>query len=367
MQTPKIQDVTAFLESWAPRAYQESYDNSGLLVGNPEKEVTAALITLDCTEPVIDEAVRRGCNLIISHHPILFKGLKSLTGKTYVERTVLKAIQKDIALYAIHTNLDNVRSGVNARIANRLGLTETRVLRPRRGTLSKLVTFAPADAAEKVLTALHAAGAGKIGQYSHCSFEVRGTGRFQPDKDANPNIGTPGVPEKVEEIRLEVLLQDVHEKAVLAALRHAHPYEEVAYFLTPLSNENQDIGSGLVGTLPRAMAPQEFLKFLKETMHVGTIRHTLPTAAKIQRVAVCGGAGSFLLVDAIQQGAEVFVSADFKYHEFFDAEGRIMVCDIGHYESEQFTKALLQEVLSKNFTTFASHFSETVTNPISYF
>ncbi|MBL7850720.1 MAG: Nif3-like dinuclear metal center hexameric protein [Cyclobacteriaceae bacterium] len=367
MQTPKIKDVAAFLESWAPRAYQESYDNVGLLVGNPEMEVKGILVSLDCTESVVEEAGRRGCNLVVSHHPVLFKGLKSLTGKTYVERTVLLAIQKGIALYAIHTNLDNVRLGVNARIAQRIGLTQTRILVPRKGTLSKLVTFVPPDNLEAVLGALHGAGAGQIGNYQNCSFEIRGTGRFQPGESAQPHIGTPGSPEKVEEVRVEVLLPEARQQAILAALRQAHPYEEVAYYLTPLSNENQEVGSGLIGTLPQAMDAGDFLRHVKETMQASVVRYTSKPTGPIRRVAVCGGAGSFLLGDAIRQQADAFLSADFKYHEFFDAEGKIMVCDIGHYESEQFTKALLQEVLSEKFTTFASHFSETVTNPISYF
>ncbi len=367
MQTPKIKDVAAFLESWAPREYQESYDNVGLLVGNPEMTVTGILISLDCTESVVEEAERKGCNLVVSHHPILFKGLKSLTGKTYVERTVLLAIQKGVALYAIHTNLDNIRTGVNARIASQLGLTATRILQPRAGTLSKLVTFVPAVNLEAVLQAMHHAGAGQVGNYSDCSFQTEGTGHFKPGAGSNPHIGSSGKPEKVDEIRVEVLVPRNRERAVLGALRSAHPYEEVAYYLTPLSNENQDIGAGLLGTLPQAMEPQDFLRHLKQTMNTAMVRHTRFTGRTVKSVAVCGGAGSFLLPDAIRAQAHAFVSADFKYHEFFDAEAKIMVCDIGHYESEQFTKALLQEVLSEKFTTFACHFSETVTNPISYF
>lgn len=366
MQTPKIKDVAAFLESWAPRAYQESYDNVGLLVGNPEKEVTGILVSLDCTEAVVEEAAQRGCNLIVSHHPIVFKGLKSLTGRTYVERTVLLAVRKEIALYAIHTNLDNIRTGVNAKIAERLGLSQTRILAPRKGTLTKLVTFVPQDHLDRVLEALHRAGAGQIGNYSNCSFEIPGIGRFTPGDSANPNIGTPGSAEKVAEVRVEVLLPENREQAVMTALRQAHPYEEVAYYLTPLNNENQEVGSGLIGSLSRAMEPNAFLRHLKESMQATVVRYTLPNGP-IKTVAVCGGAGSFLLGDAIRQHADAFVSADFKYHEFFDTEGKIMICDIGHYESEQFTKALLLEVLSEKFTTFASHFSETVTNPISYF
>ncbi len=356
----------AYLESLAPLSYQESYDNSGLLVGDPGREVTGVLISIDCTEEVVNEAVSRNCNLVVSHHPILFKGLKSITGKTYVERAILAAIRKDIALFAIHTNLDNARTGVNRVIAEKLGLTQTRILKPKPGTLAKLVTFVPEKNLETVRRAIHDAGAGQVGNYLDCSFEGRGTGRFRPNESASPHIGKPGVPESVDEVRIEVILPEHCKDAVLTALRKAHPYEEVAYYLTPLSNDNQDVGAGLVGTLSSSEEPLAFLRRLKVVMKANMIRHTAPTGRPIHTVAVCGGSGSFLLGDAIQQGADAFVSADFKYHDFFDAEGKILVADVGHYESEQYTKDLLKEVLSQKFTTFASLFSETVTNPISY-
>lgn len=367
MQTPKIKDVASYLESWAPRAYQESYDNSGLLVGDPESPVKGILVSLDCTEAIVQEAVERGCNMIVSHHPIIFKGLKSLTGKTYVERTVIAAIRNQIALYAIHTNLDNVATGVNRRIGERLGLQAMKVLSPRRDTLLKLVTFVPAENLDAVRSAVHQAGAGQVGNYSDCAFEVSGTGRFRPNDAAKPHIGEQGKAEEVKEVRMEVLLPVDREQAVLLALRKSHPYEEVAFYLSKLENENQEIGAGLIGELDAPMEPTAFLGRLKEAMQTKGIRHTSITGKRIKSVAVCGGAGSFLLAEAIRKRADAFVSADFKYHEFFDAEGKILLCDIGHYESEQFTKALLQEVLSEKFTTFASHFSNTVTNPISYF
>lgn len=366
MQTPKIKDVAAFLESLAPKAYQESYDNSGLLVGNPEAVVTGVLVSLDCTEPVVEEAVARGCNLIVSHHPIVFKGLKSITGKTYVERTVIAALKKDIGIYAIHTNLDNIHNGVNRKIAEKLGLTKTRILSPRKGTLLKLVTFVPEKNLEDLMLALHDAGAGHVGNYKNCSFQLIGEGTFQPNENAKPHIGAAGKLERVKEVRVEVVLPEERKASVLQALRKAHPYEEVAYYLSMLENDNQEVGAGLIGELPGNEEPMAFLKRLKEVMQVSVIRHTQLPGNSIRRVAVCGGAGSFLLGEAKRQGADVFVSADFKYHEFFDAEGKILIADIGHYESEQFTKDLLKEVLTEKFTTFASHFSKSVTNPISY-
>jgi len=366
MQPPKIQDVAAYLESWAPRSYQEPYDNSGLLVGDPGKEVTGVLVSLDCTEDVVNEAASRNCNLVVSHHPILFKGLKSITGRTYVERAILAAIRKDIALYAIHTNLDNVRTGVNRMIAERIGLTQTRILSPRPGTLSKLVTFVPEKNLETVRRALHEAGAGQVGNYLDCSFESRGTGRFRPNEEATPHIGKPGAPESVDELRIEVILPNHLREVVLAALRKAHPYEEVAYYLTALTNDNQDVGAGLLGILSSPEEPLSFLQRLKVVMNTNLVRHTTLPGRPIRTVAVCGGAGSFLLTDAIRNGADAYVSADFKYHDFFDAEGKILVADIGHYESEQYTKDLLGNVLQEKFVSFASIFSKSVTNPISY-
>lgn len=366
MKTSKIKDVAAYLESIAPRHLQESYDNAGLIVGNPESEVTGVLVTLDCTEAVVLEAIKRKCNLIVAHHPIVFKGLKRLTGQTYVERVVILAIQNQVAIYAAHTNLDNVYHGVNQKIASKIGLVETRILAPKSGTLSKLVTFVPEANTEAVLSALHAAGAGQIGAYKNCSFSQTGTGRFEPTEGTNPHIGKAGQAEKVTEIRIEVILPSHLEGQVLHALRSAHPYEEAAYYLSRLENHNQEVGAGMIGELAEPIEPLAFLRRLKGQMQISVIRHTAISDRPIRRVAVCGGAGSFLLADAVRQRADAFISADFKYHEFFDAEGKILIADVGHYESEQFTKDLFVEVLTKNFATFAINFSETDTNPILY-
>lgn len=366
MATITIKDVTHYLEALAPKAYQESYDNSGLITGNPSAEVTGILVTLDCLETIVDEAIANRCNLIVAHHPILFKGLKKLTGQNYVERTIIKAIKNDIGIYAIHTNLDNVDWGVNKKIADILGLKNTRVLAPKPDTLLKLTTFVPTQNKEKILAALHAAGAGNIGNYSNCSFQVMGEGTFLPNEKSNPAIGNKGELERVEETRIEMILPEPMKNSVLGALLQSHPYEEVAYYLSRLENENQQVGAGMVGDLETPLEPIDFLNGLKLKMNAKCIRHTQLMDRKIKRVAVCGGAGSFLLPQAIGAGADVFVSADFKYHEFFDADHKIIVADIGHYETEQFTKQLLTEVLSKNFTTFATTFSKSNTNPISY-
>ncbi|GAB4023060.1 Nif3-like dinuclear metal center hexameric protein [Spirosoma koreense] len=363
----QIRHLTAYLETLAPLAYQESYDNAGLIVGDPSAEIKGVLVTLDATEAVVDEAIVKGCNVIVAHHPIVFKGLKKLNGKTYVERTVIKAIKNDVALYAAHTNLDNVAGGVNFKIAEKLSLQQVRVLTPKTQVLTKLTTFVPVSATQRVLDALYAAGAGQIGAYKNCSFRVEGTGTYQPGEGTNPTIGEVGAYHEETENRVEVILPTHQQGQVLMALRQAHPYEEVAYYLAPLDNQNQEVGSGAVGELVEPMAPVDWLSYLKKSMNLNLIRYTPLPNRPIQRVAVCGGVGSFLLPDAIRSGADVFVTADYKYHEFFDADGRIGICDIGHYESEVFTKELIFQLLAKKFTTFAVILAETNTNPVRYF
>lgn len=362
----KIKDIIQYLEIFAPLAYQEEYDNSGLITGNSQDELTGVIISLDCIEEVVDEAIQKKCNLIVAHHPIVFRGLKKLTGRNYIERTVIKAIKNDIAIYAIHTNLDNVSEGVNKKIANKLGLVKTKILRPKSNTLTKLTTFIPKENTELVLEKLHEAGAGMIGKYKNCSFSIEGTGSFLPGNEAKPSIGKSGQAEKVIEDRVEVIFPTYLKAKILTTLFKAHPYEEVAYYLHDLANKNDEVGSGMVGSLPKPMESLEFLGFLKSKLGATVVRHTALVKDNIKKVALCGGSGSFLLRDAMACGADIFVSGDFKYHEFFDAENRIIIADVGHYESEQFTKELIYENLSKNFTNIALHFTEVNTNPISY-
>lgn len=363
----KIKDITDLLESIAPRAYQEDYDNAGLITGSPSQEVKGILCTLDCVESVIDEAIDKNCNLIVAHHPIVFRGLKQLNGKNYVERTIIKAIKNDIAIYAIHTNLDSVHTGVNKKIADKLGLENTRILAPKSSTLTKLEVFIPVDSTDKVLNALHEAGAGNIGNYSNCSFRVIGTGTFKPNEQANPTIGNQNEQEYVEENKVEVIFPSHMEGSILNVLKKAHPYEEVAYYLQALKNKNQDVGSGMIGELEVALSEEEFLAHLKKSMSLNTIKYTQSNNSSIKRVAICGGAGSFLLQAAKSAGADAFVSSDFKYHEFFDAEEKLMIADIGHYESEAFTKELLGAFISENFANIATYLSEVNTNPVKYF
>lgn len=362
----KIAEIIAVLEAAAHPSLQEQYDNAGLLTGQPGWECRGVLCSLDATEAVILEAVEKKCNLVVAHHPILFSGLKQINGKNYVEKTIISAIKNDIAIYAIHTNLDNVRHGVNGRIADQLGLTHRAILAPKENGLKKLYTFAPAAAAEAVRNALFAAGAGTIGNYSECSFNSPGTGTFKAGDATNPYVGKPGERHHEEEIKLEVVFPAYLEPSILGALKASHPYEEVAYDLVSLSNSHPGLGAGMTGQLPQPMDEQAFLQHLKELFHAPLVRHTALSGRTIQKVAVCGGAGSFLISKALAAGADAYVTADIKYHEFFDANNRMLLADIGHYESEQFTINLLQEILAQNFPTFAVLKTGVNTNPVFY-
>ncbi|MDB4924519.1 Nif3-like dinuclear metal center hexameric protein [Mucilaginibacter sp.] len=363
----KLSQLTTYLEILAPLAYQEDYDNAGLIVGNPDQEIHQVLISLDCTEAVVDEAIHTNCQVIISHHPIVFKGLKKFNSKTYVERVIEKAIRNNIAIYAIHTNLDNVLNGVNAKICETLGLDNCRILSPKQGLLKKLVTYAPTSHTDQVRNALFHAGAGNIGNYSECSFIAEGTGTFKGNEDSDPYVGEPGKRHTEEETRIETIYPANLESKILMALILAHPYEEVAYDLYTLTNQHQQVGSGMIGELDIAMDAEIFLYQLKEKMQAQVIRHTAFTGKQIKRVAVCGGSGSFLLKHAIAGGADVFITADFKYHDFFNAEGKIMIADIGHFESEQFTQQLLHEMIQKKFTDLPLRLTSVNTNPVRYF
>lgn len=363
----KIKEISNFLENLAPLRLQESYDNAGLILGNPDQEISGVLITLDVIEAVIEEAIQRNCNLVVAHHPIVFSGLKKITGKSYVERTVLKAIKNDIAIYAAHTNLDSVSGGVNGKICEKLGLQNCRILQAADGLLKKLVTFIPVDHADKVRQAVFDAGAGNIGNYDSCSFNSHGQGTFRGNDSAKPFVGEKGKQHYENEIRFETIFPSYLQGKIIHALLQSHPYEEVAYDIYPLDNKYEQVGMGMIGTLPEEKSETDFLQQLKETFHTGTIRHTTLSGQKVRKVAVCGGAGSFLLNRAISAGADFFVSGDFKYHQFFDAENKIVIADIGHFESEQFTKELFYELLTKNFSKFAVRLSEVNTNPVFYF
>ena len=363
----KIKDLIQFLEQTAPPQYQEAYDNAGLIVGDPNRTIAGVLVCLDTLESIIDEAIVLGCNVVVAHHPIVFKGLKRFNGKNYVERTVIKAIKNDIAIYAIHTNLDNVyHNGVNGKIAEILGLKNVKILAPKKQILMKLTTFVPKAETQRVLDALYATGAGQVGNYKNCSFRTEGVGTFKPTGDANPHIGSLNEDEEVTENRVEVVFPAYLEHKILTTLKATHPYEEVAYYLHLLENAHQEVGSGMVGDLENDMPEIDFLNFLKDEMRVGCVKYTALLGRTVKKVAVCGGAGGFLLNNAISAGADIFITADYKYHEFFDADNKIVIADIGHYESEQFTIDLLGNLIQKNFKNMQVFLTKIITNPVNY-
>ncbi|MBC3757338.1 Nif3-like dinuclear metal center hexameric protein [Hyunsoonleella sp. SJ7] len=362
-----VQDVIDHLEALAPLSYAEDFDNVGLLVGDKNAELTGVLVTLDTLESVVDEAISEKCNLIVSFHPIVFKGLKKLTGKTYVERAVIKALKHDIAIYSMHTALDNAFQGVNDMICNQLGLTDKIILIPQSGTIKKLTTYVPKNEAEALRTALFKAGAGDIGNYSNCSFNVEGYGTFKGNDKSSPTIGNKGETHTQAETKVTVIFAKHLESKILRTLFEVHSYEEVAYEVVTIENKNQQIGMGMVGELASPMSETEFLNYLKEKMNTGVIRHSSLLGKSIQKVAVLGGSGSFAISAAKALGADAFVTSDLKYHDFFNAENRILLADIGHYESEQFTKNLLTAYLKKKITNFAIILSNTNTNPVKYF
>lgn len=362
-----LKELISHLESLAPPALQENYDNSGLIVGSINNEINAALIALDCIESTVDEAIEKGCNLVIAHHPIVFSGLKKFNGSNYVERTIIKAIKNDIAIYAIHTNLDNVAIGVNAKICEKIQLVNSKILSPKTNEFKKLVVFVPTEARDKVLNAMFTHGAGVIGNYSECSFETGGTGTYTPGNDSNPYKGELGKREKAVELRIETIIPSYAQGQIISAMQIAHPYEEVAYDVYPVEATSAQIGSGMIGELKNEMSPTDFLSHLKQSMNTNSIRHTNLPSKNIKRVAVCGGAGSFLLNAAKGQNADIFITSDFKYHQFFDAENEIVIADIGHFESEQFTIDLLYDSLKEKFPKFALHCIGHSTNPVNYF
>ena len=362
----KLKEIISALEQTAPTALQESYDNSGLLIGDPEIEVENALICLDLTADVMDEAIKDNVGLIISHHPLVFSGLKRITGKNEVEQLVIKAIKHDIAVYAIHTNLDNINSGVNGMLCEKLGIQNTRILRPMDGLLCKLVTFCPGEHAEALREALFAAGAGHIGNYDSCSYNLEGYGTFRAGEDTDPFVGEKGKLHTEAEVRIEVIFPDHITSKLIKAMNEAHPYEEVAYDIYPLKNKLAVAGAGMIGDLSESYDEASLVSLLKTVLGTPVVRHSKFIGKKIKRVAVCGGSGSFLIHDALALGADAFITGDMKYHQFFEAEGKMLIADAGHFETEQFTKELIYNILNEKFPTFALRISQVNTNAVHY-
>ena len=362
----KIREITRYIEELAPLNYAEDFDNVGLLVGSYNTEVSGVLVTLDTLEETIDEAIAKQCNLIVSFHPIIFAGLKKINGSSYVERVVLKAIKNDISIYATHTALDNSKNGVSAKMCEVLGLTNTKILIPKKGIIKKLTTVVPSVNAVSLRNSLFEAGGGAVGNYEHSSFSTIGESTFKGTENSNPVVGLKEVLHVDNETKISVIFERKNEVKILKCLQAEHPYEEVPYEIVTLENVHQDIGMGMLGELTKPMEEKDFLRYLKKTMQTACIRHSELLHKKIKKVAVLGGAGSFAISDAKRAGADAYVSADFKYHEFFKAEKDILLADIGHYESEQFTKNLLVDYLTKKFSNFAIVLSQKSTNPIYY-
>jgi len=362
-----INEVIKLLEEYAPPSLQEDYDNAGLITGSATWECSGAIVSLDATEDVVNEAISKKCNLIIAHHPIIFKGLKKITGKNYVEQTIITAIKNDIAIYATHTNLDHVVNGVNGKIASTLGLQNLAILSPKKSLLQKLAVFVPTAQKEAVIAALFAAGAGNIGNYSQCSFTSAGNGTFKPGPGSKPFAGTIGNRQNEPEVKIEVIFPAWLQTGVLKAMQEAHPYEEIAYDLYALENQYEAVGAGMIGELPEPVAEEVMLQRLQNIFKIPVIKHTNLTGRAVKKIAICGGAGSFLTGAAIAAGAHMYITSDVKYHEFFDAEGKIVLADIGHYESEQFTIDLLFDLLREKFPNFAVLKTSVNTNPLRYF
>lgn len=362
----KIKEIVSALDRFAPLPLQDGFDNAGLQIGLTEAEATGALLCLDVTEAVLDEAIALGCNLVISHHPLIFKGYKSITGKDYVERCILKAIRNDMVLYAAHTNLDNAKGGVNYKIAEKIGLKHLQVLEPKRNSLLKLVTFVPTEQAERVRKALFAAGCGNIGGYDSCSYNLKGEGTFRAGENTHPFCGNIGELHREEEVRIETILPSYKKGEVVRALLSAHPYEEPAFDLYPLENEWTQAGAGIVGELETPETELEFLKRIKKIFEVECVKHNRLTGREIQKVALCGGAGAFLIPQAIRSGADIFITGEIKYHDYFGHEDEILLAEIGHYESEQYTKEIFYSIIRDLFPNFALHLSKINTNPIKY-
>jgi dinuclear metal center YbgI/SA1388 family protein len=362
----KIKEIISVLEEMAPLAYAEDFDNVGLLVGDQESEATGILVCHDALENIIDEAIAKNCNMVVCFHPILFSGLKKITGKNYVERAVIKAIKNDIAIYAVHTALDNHQEGVNKIFCDALGLINTKVLIPKQNFIRKLVTYTIAENAEAVRNALFDAGAGNIGNYENCSFNSKGIGTYMGNEHSNPQIGERFEFVEGDEIKIEVTFEKHLENKILKALFKSHAYEEVAYEIYNLQNQHQNIGLGMIGELKNPMNEKEFLLFAKDKMQCGGIRHSAFTEKEVRKIAVLGGAGSFAIKNAIQAGADVFLTADLKYHQFYEAENTLLLADIGHFESERYTKNYIVDYLRKKILNFAVILSEENSNPVKY-
>jgi len=362
-----LKTLTDCIEEKAPLSLQESYDNSGLIIGSFDQEIHKVLVTVDVTEKVMKEAIKKGCNLVISHHPLIFGSIKKINSKNITEKLIITAIKNDIAIYAAHTNLDNISHGVNEMLGKKIGLINLKILQPKENLLKKLITFCPIKHVTKVQTALFNAGAGHIGNYDCCSYNTSGEGTFRALENTNPFVGKSHEIHHEKEVKIEVIFPAYLQSSLIQALIDAHPYEEVAYDIFPLHNFFKQAGAGMTGEFEKARTEKEFLTHLKKSLDIKTIRHSPLLNKKIKKVAFCGGSGSFLIKEALATHADAFITADLKYNHFFEPEDKLLLADVGHYESEQFTKELIVDVIKKKFPKFAVLNSEVNTNPVNYY
>ena len=362
-----IQKVITEIEKHIAISQAEDFDNVGLLCGLPERNVSGILVCHDALENIVEEAIHRNCNLIVCFHPIIFSGLKSLTGKNYVERAVLKAIENKVAIYAIHTAFDNDFHGVNAGICNLLGLKNLKILQPKKDNLKQLNVYVPNDHSENVKEALFSAGAGNIGFYDECSFKIEGKGTFRPIEGSSPFSGEQNIRENADEAMISVIFESFKQNQIVAAMKAAHPYEEVAHQIYQLENDNQYSGLGMYGEFETEVDENYFLNLVKEKFNLNIIKHSDLNNKKIRRVGVLGGSGASGIKAALSKKCDAYLTGDLKYHDYFLAESKMLICDIGHYESEQLVSQQLFEILSQKFSTFAVLKSSEKTNPVNYF
>ena len=361
----KIKEIICALERFAPLPLQDGFDNSGLQIGLTDVEATGALLCLDVTESIIDEATDLGYNLIISHHPLIFKGLKSITGRDYIERCIIKAIKNNIVIYAAHTNLDNAYGGVNYKIAELIGLSDVQALLPKDNIFLKLCVYVPKEHAENVRVALFEAGCGHIGNYDSCSFNQIGEGSFRALDAANPFVGEVNTLHFEDEIKIDTVFPSYKKKEVLTALFSSHPYEEPAFDFISLQNTFSKIGSGVIGTLTNPIKDVDLLNSIKEKFNVNCLKYNRLENKTVCRIAICGGSGAFLLQQAINSQADVFITGEIKYHDYFGHDD-ILMAEIGHFESEQYTNNLLYSLIHDSFPVLPIKISSVNINPIKY-
>jgi len=360
----KIKEVISFLENKFPLSWQEDFDNSGIQCGDKERDITGVVVCFDMSEVVIEEAISKGANMVVSHHPIIYRDvIKRIEPTNRVGKILCKALENKILLYSMHTNIDSGKAGGNSLFAQKLELQKLSVLSPKENEFCKLVVFVPSENSVFLRDALFKAGCGNIGNYSHCSFSCEGIGSFKPLADANPHIGQHNRIERVEEERIEMIFSKIKKRQIVEALYQHHPYEEPAFDIFALENTNKDIGLGRVGFLPQPMVAADFIHYVKQKLNVELVRFSGNSKAEISKVAVCGGGGASHIKDALTAGADAYITGDLKYHDFFIPENKMLLVDIGHFEGEHFIREIITSLLKEKFKNFSTYFTE-VESPV---